>query len=61
MVFIAMLLGLRASEILGLRWEDIDLRRGTLSVCRSHVGKRCRRHEDRGINAGVTSPRLDGQ
>jgi integrase len=39
MMFIAMLLGLRASEILGLRWEDIDLRRGTLSVCRSHVGK----------------------
>lgn len=39
MIFIAMLLGLRASEILGLRWEDVDLENSTLWVRRSHVGK----------------------
>jgi integrase len=27
MIFIAMLLGLRCSEILGLRWEDFDIKR----------------------------------
>jgi len=42
MIFIAMLLGLRASEILGLRWEDLkdgesDL--GIMNICRSYVGK----------------------
>jgi integrase len=35
MIFIAMLLGLRASEILGLRWEDIDLDRLSLNIRRS--------------------------
>jgi integrase len=39
MIFIAMLLGLRASEILGLRWEDIDLDRLVLNIRRSHFGK----------------------
>jgi integrase len=42
MIFIAMLLGLRASEILGLRWEDFDMERKVrrvLSIQRSHVGK----------------------
>ncbi|HEV2709100.1 MAG TPA: site-specific integrase [Edaphobacter sp.] len=39
MIFIAMLLGLRASEILGLRWEDIDFARDDLNIRRSHVGK----------------------
>lgn len=39
MIFIAMILGLRASEILGLRWEDIDLELGVLCVRRSYVGK----------------------
>jgi len=39
MIFIAMLLGLRASEILGLREEDIDFARRTLNISRSHVGK----------------------
>lgn len=39
MIFVAMLLGLRASEILGLRWEDIDFNRMVLSIRRSHVGK----------------------
>ena len=39
MIFVAMLLGLRASEILGLRWEDVDFTRGILMVRRSHVGK----------------------
>ena len=29
MIFIAMLLGLRCSEILGLRWEDFDMKRTT--------------------------------
>lgn len=38
MMYIAMLLGLRASEILGLRWEDVDFRRNILSVRRSCVG-----------------------
>jgi integrase len=39
MIFIAMLLGLRASEILGLRWEDVDFEAGILHVRRSFVGK----------------------
>jgi integrase len=38
MVQLAMYLGLRASEILGLRWEDIDLDKGILTVNRSVVG-----------------------
>jgi len=38
MVQLAMYLGLRASEILGLRWEDIDLDKGTLTINRSVVG-----------------------
>jgi integrase len=38
MVQLAMYLGLRASEILGLRWEDIDLEKGILTVNRSVVG-----------------------
>lgn len=42
MIFIAMLLGLRASEILGLRWEDIDVDeegKPVIRIRRSHVGK----------------------
>lgn len=39
MIFIAMLLGLRASEILGLRREDFDLERRVMKIRRSHVGK----------------------
>jgi integrase len=39
MVQLAMCLGLRASEILGLRWEDVDLLGGTLRIQRSAVGK----------------------
>lgn len=39
MLFIAMLLGLRASEILGLRWEDFDMDRRIMRIQRSHVGK----------------------
>ena len=44
MVMIAMVLGLRASEILGLRWDDFnpDAVAPTLTVQRSVVGK----HED---------------
>jgi integrase len=39
MVQLAVCLGLRASEILGLRWEDVDLLGGTLRIQRSVVGK----------------------
>ncbi len=39
MIFIAMLLGLRVSEILGLRWEDFDMERRVMSIHRSQVGK----------------------
>lgn len=39
MVQLAMCLGLRASEILGLRWEDIDLLGGAIRIQRSVVGK----------------------
>jgi integrase len=39
MIFIAMLLGLRGSEILGLRWEDFDMERRIMSIHRSQVGK----------------------
>jgi integrase len=42
MAQLGMCLGLRASEILGLQWGDIDLENGWLSVNRSVVGK----HED---------------
>jgi integrase len=38
MVQLAMNLGLRASEILGLRWDDIDLDKGILNINRSVVG-----------------------
>jgi integrase len=31
--------GLRASELLGLRWGDIDLEKGILNVRRSYVNK----------------------
>jgi integrase len=39
MIFIAMLLGLRASEILGLRWEDFAMERLTMHIQRSQVGQ----------------------
>jgi integrase len=39
MIFIAMLLGLRASEILGLRWEDFDMECRVMSIHRSQVGQ----------------------
>lgn len=38
MVQVAMLLGLRASEMLGLRWEDVDLLGQTIHIRRSIVG-----------------------
>ncbi len=34
------LLGLRRSEVLGLRWEDVDLEAGTLAVRRGSTGSR---------------------
>lgn len=37
MVTLAMCLGLRVSEILGLRWEDVDLDEATLQIRRSVV------------------------
>ncbi len=40
MVILAMCLGLRVSEILGLRWEDVDLEGGKLQIRRSVVGGR---------------------
>ncbi|MGC1362923.1 MAG: site-specific integrase [Silvibacterium sp.] len=39
MVILAMNTGLRISEILGLKWTDIDFARATLSIERSVVGK----------------------
>jgi integrase len=39
MIMIAMCLGLRASEILGLRWTDFEHRDLTLNVRTSYVGK----------------------
>ena len=39
MVTLAMCLGLRVSEILGLRWKDVDLEKGSLHVRRSVVGR----------------------
>jgi integrase len=38
-IFIAMLLGLRASEVVGLRWGDVNFEKGILHVRRSFVGK----------------------
>ena len=32
--------GLRISELIALAWEDIDLKRGTVKVCRAKVGGR---------------------
>jgi len=40
MVTLAMCLGLRVSEILGLSWEDIDLEGGRLQIRRSVVNGR---------------------
>lgn len=37
MVILAMCLGLRVSEILGLRWEDVDMEQATLEIRRSVV------------------------
>lgn len=37
MVYLMLCLGLRISEVLGLRWEDVDLRAGTIHVRRSWV------------------------
>ncbi len=42
MIQVAMCLGLRASELLGLQWQDIDLLNGMVNIRRSVVG--C--HED---------------
>lgn len=39
MIQIAMILGLRASEILGLRWEDVDFEKATITIRRSVVEK----------------------
>jgi integrase len=39
MIFIAMLLGLRISEVLGLRWEDFNMERRVTSIQRSQVGQ----------------------
>lgn len=39
MIQVAMLLGLRASEFLGLRWEDIDFEQRTVHIRRSLVGQ----------------------
>lgn len=36
-VFLLATCGLRSSEVCGLRWSDVDLTRGTLSVEQSHV------------------------
>jgi len=40
MVTLAMCMGLRVSEILGLRWEDVDLESRKLQIRRSVVGGR---------------------
>ena len=32
---LAVTAGLREGELLGLKWDDLDLKAGTLSVCRS--------------------------
>lgn len=39
MITVAMLLGLRASEILGLRWEDVDFEKRVILVRRSVVNQ----------------------
>jgi integrase len=39
MIMLSMCLGLRVSEVLGLRWENIDLEGKTLMVAGSSVGK----------------------
>jgi integrase len=37
MIQVAMILGLRASEFLGLRWDDVDFERRTVTIRRSFV------------------------
>lgn len=54
--------GMRRSELLGLRWSDIDLDAGTPSINRGLVAVGYHLHESRGKtrNAAATDrPRLD--
>ena len=39
MIYVAMLMGLRCGEILGLRWVDVDFENRVLRIQRSHVRK----------------------
>jgi len=39
MIQVAMLLGLRISEVLGLKWKDIDFAEETITIQRSSVGQ----------------------
>lgn len=51
MIMVAVRCGLRQGELLGLRWEDVDLKNGRITVRRSIVrgrekGTKSRRHRD---------------
>lgn len=39
MIMVAVCTGMRVSEVLGLRWEDVDFSRGTISILRRADGK----------------------
>lgn len=53
MIMLAYTLGMRVSEILALRWEDIDFHELTLNVERSSVGKRVYATKTEASNAGM--------
>jgi len=40
--------GMRRSELLGLRWEDVDLKRARVSINRGLVAVAYELHESRG-------------
>jgi integrase len=56
MIFIALLLGLRASEILGLRWDDFDMKRRIMRINRSRVGQHTGDTKTEGSEVRATKP-----
>jgi len=57
MIQVALILGLRASEFLGLRWEDLDFEKRVITIRRSQVGQHT--DETKTISSGAELPMHD--